>query len=90
MKHSLGRIVRKSNVQQRTTINAFKDKGKTNAKPQAQAQTQGNFHRGFKEMIEWRREREKKERLIRNKVHFQYKSQFSLIPNLEINGYIEE
>ena len=47
-------------------------------------------HRSFKEMIQWRREKEQKERLFRNKVLYltlltpDYIYQF-----LEINGYLE-
>lgn len=37
-------------------------------KPKTESKLNQNGHRSFKEMIEWRRERQKKERLDRNKV----------------------
>lgn len=45
-------------------------------------------HRSFKEMIQWRKEKDKKDRLVRNKVTFfkvNYIGEFFTF--LEINGY---
>ncbi len=58
-------------------------------KVNAESKSSQNYHRSFKEMIEWRRERQKKERLVRNKVRrtgpIVLNSLFSI--SLEIDGY---